>query len=169
MADEKKYKRLSGRGNSFRMSGTAFGRYSLWLGEDHILQVCSYGYSEEYRRFYFRDIQAVVLRQTAFWWIAAIIGGLFTIFAIWIWSHNDTIAKVWGSILGIPFACLFLLNLIFGPTCECRLLTAVQAEPLPSLSRMRSARKTINAILPRIQEAQGAFQPPPPPPPGSPP
>jgi len=168
MAEAPKYKRLSGRGNSFRMSGTAFGRYSLWLADDHILQVCSYGYSEEYRRFYFRDIQAIVLRQTAFWWVATIIGAVFTALGIWMWMQSDMVFKVWGAILTIPFAFVFLLNLLFGPTCECRLLTAVQTEPLPSLSRMRSARKTIGAILPRIREAQGTFQPPPQPSPGSP-
>ena len=164
MATEIKYKRLSGRGNSFRITGAAFGRYCLWLGEDHLLQVCSYGYSEEYRRFYFRDIQAIVLRRTAFWLTAAAVCGVIACLGAWIWFHNDVAAKVMGAIIGIPFGLLFAVNLVLGPSCECRLLTAVQAEPLPSLSRLRSARKTIRTLLPRIQEAQGTFQPPPPPP-----
>jgi hypothetical protein len=32
---------------------------SLWLGEDHLLCVDSNGYAETYKRFYFRDVQAI--------------------------------------------------------------------------------------------------------------
>ena len=38
--------------------------HTLWLGDDHLLAVQSTGYSEEYTRFYLKDIQAIVSRRT---------------------------------------------------------------------------------------------------------
>ena len=40
-------------------------RASLWLGPDHLLCVDTNGYSETYKRFYFRDIQAITIRESA--------------------------------------------------------------------------------------------------------
>ena len=54
------YRRLPGGGFSF-----AGMRYRLWLGGDHLLCVSGPGYTEEYRRFYYRDIQAIITRRTA--------------------------------------------------------------------------------------------------------
>ena len=43
-------------------SRAGVGSYSsLWLGADHVMQLSSTGYTESYRRFYFRDIQAIFL------------------------------------------------------------------------------------------------------------
>ena len=37
---------------------------SLYLGSDHVLQITSIGFSESYRRYFFRDIQAITLHHT---------------------------------------------------------------------------------------------------------
>jgi hypothetical protein len=39
--------------------GFLIGKYTLWQGSDHLLQVFSRVGVEEYKRFYFSDIQAV--------------------------------------------------------------------------------------------------------------
>ena len=39
-------------------------RSSLWLGKDHLLCVETTGYTETYKRFFFRDIQVLTLRRT---------------------------------------------------------------------------------------------------------
>src|SRR5436853_630040 len=39
-------------------------RNQLWQGEEHLLLVESDGYREYYKRFNYRDIQAVILRKT---------------------------------------------------------------------------------------------------------
>ena len=52
------YRRLPGRGR------TPLGSHSLWIGEDHLLLVELRGFTETYRRFYFRDVQAIILRRT---------------------------------------------------------------------------------------------------------
>src|SRR6187402_736892 len=40
------------------------GSASYWLGSDHLLVVEVVNYVERYRRFYFRDIQAMVVQQS---------------------------------------------------------------------------------------------------------
>src|SRR5260370_609573 len=36
-----------------------------WQGRDHLLMVASSGFTESYQRFFFRDVQAVVVRRTS--------------------------------------------------------------------------------------------------------
>src|SRR6185503_15449364 len=55
---EKIYRRLPGRG----MAVLQHAR--VYQGPDHLLQVVSTGYSEIYKRFYFRDIQAISIHKT---------------------------------------------------------------------------------------------------------
>src|ERR1700739_1251482 len=52
---EEKYRRLPGR-----RRGVINGA-SLWMGSDHILLVKTAWFREEYKRFYLRDIQAIVV------------------------------------------------------------------------------------------------------------
>ena len=53
-----KYKRLA--------SNRGLGKlHSLWLAEDHLLVVESTGYSEEYTRYYLKDIQAIISRRSS--------------------------------------------------------------------------------------------------------
>ena len=57
----KEYRRLT-RGRTRPGFAVAFGgRCSLWLGRDHLLRIDSSGYTESYRRFFLRDIQAVMM------------------------------------------------------------------------------------------------------------
>src|SRR6266849_2193626 len=55
------YRRLGGSG------ATLTHHARLYLGPDHVLQSASTGYSEIYKRFYFRDIQAIIIRKTGLW------------------------------------------------------------------------------------------------------
>ena len=151
------YKRLPGRGNSFA-SKTPTARFSIWLGPDHMLQIYNFGYTEEYKRFYFRDIQAFVLRKTPRGHVVNLISGLLGAGFIFLWISTPSEALgVVSGIFGIPLALIFIFNLLLGSTCECRLYTAVQTEPLPSISRLRAARKTIALLKPLIEQAQGTI------------
>ena len=68
------YKRLPGRGPRNKGIITAsFSRCPLYLGNDHLLAVDNHAFSEDYKRFYFSDIQAIITRETrrgAVWSIA---------------------------------------------------------------------------------------------------
>jgi hypothetical protein len=164
---EKEYQRLTR--SRLRRTGllTAFAtRSSLWLGKDHLLGVDSTGYTEEYKRFYFRDIQAVVVRRTNRLRTFNIVLGGFAMFFLFItitvigppgtWDGGEMTG---GSfLLGIVavFGLLMLINNLKGPGCACHLRTAVQTELLPSLTRLGRVRKVLARIRPLIEEVQGA-------------
>jgi len=62
---EKEYRRLPGKGLK-RGSLISFTRIraTLYAGKDHLLSVYNSVYEEEYRRYYYKDIQALVIRKT---------------------------------------------------------------------------------------------------------
>ncbi|HEX5398355.1 MAG TPA: hypothetical protein VFY06_04830 [Verrucomicrobiae bacterium] len=135
-------------------------RSSLWLGPDHLLCVETNGYTETYKRFYFRDIQAISLRETGrrYVWNAILVLPLVGCVVGWVMnlvSANSLAAIiVWGifvTLLVVPFA----INNLLGATCASQLRTAVQVENLPSLCRVRQTRKVLAKIRPLIAAAQG--------------
>jgi len=139
-------------------------RCSLWLGKDHLLLIDSNGYTETYKRFYFRDIQAftITLNSRRMVW-NSILGGLA---AIWLLSWGAYVLS--GSSIGlagmITFATItmllivpLLLNNVLGPTCACYLKTAVQTEELPPLKRLPRAKRVLARLRPHITEAQRKF------------
>src|SRR5437899_1170126 len=40
---------------------TPLRKSTLWLAGDHILSIDSHRFSEEYKRYYFKDIQAIIV------------------------------------------------------------------------------------------------------------
>jgi hypothetical protein len=143
------YKRLPGRGVTWG------GPSRVWLGEDHVLLVLTRGYVETYRRFFFNDIQALVVRQTqvgkiwnAVWAMAA---GFFLLIAVAL----NGVAMVVMLCFAAPFVAALIINVALGPTCAFYVRTAVQAERLAAVSRTRAAEKFIARIQPLITAAQG--------------
>jgi hypothetical protein len=160
MAEEVKYKRLTRARPRTRFSVVSAGNSSLWLGPDHLLCIDSTGFTENYKRFYFRDIQAVIVRKTdgyKYWGLA---WGLLTLFfAASAFLTSDSVGRiVLLSIAGFFALCMFL-NFALGPTSACHVQTAVQNEPLPSIVRLRKARKVLNLLRPLIVTAQGELAP----------
>jgi len=157
----KEYRRLPGRG--MRIDGNrliAFSRSicSVWLGGDHLLLVDRMGYTETYKRLYFRDIQAVIIRKTAKAAIQnCVLGLLALLFFLWAMAVVNLPGRVTLWIIGGLLALFALVNLLLGPTCVTHIKTPVQTEQLPSLNRLRTARKAMNRIRPQLLEAQGAF------------
>jgi hypothetical protein len=136
---------------------------TLWLGPDHLLWVLNNSYTEEYKRFYFRDIQALIVRETAGRWIQAMVMGLaFLPFAgltlVGIHEREGWLIGIMGAIAGI-IALLFVINLARGPTCAVYLQTAVQTERLYALNRLRTARRTIALIRQAVVAVQGELDP----------
>ena len=155
------YARLPGSGMSRKgASFLAVSRNScrLWLGDDHLLQVESAGgYSESYRRFYFRDIQAVYLHKTKSWFAVNLILGVLTaLFLLWALSVKDTGGQIALGIITGTLGIFLLVNVLRGSTCSCRLKTAVHLEELPSLRRRRNAEKVLARLKPLIEAAQGS-------------
>jgi hypothetical protein len=157
-----KYQRL--RGGGPRRKGlfpAGFSRCRLYLGTDHILAVDNHRFSEDYKRFYFRDIQAFVIRRDNRLLVSAAIQAvvLLIFLALGLAALSEPFRVFWWSVASI---CLIFLviNLLRGPTCTCRITTAVQEDVLPSLNRIEVTRKVIDGTLrPLIERAQGKVQP----------
>ncbi|MFM2081520.1 MAG: hypothetical protein RL380_211 [Verrucomicrobiota bacterium] len=129
----------------------------LWQGDDHLLQVeTGRNFIEQYRRFYYRDIQAFVVRRTLHGTLATVFMAVFALlFVLWAFVSRTTVGFTANLILAGLFAVMFLVNFLAGPTCRCHLKTAVQFEELPSLRRVKRARKVITRLRAPIAQAQG--------------
>lgn len=153
---EKEYRKLPGRGSR---RGTFLTYSRLWLGKDHLLIVDSNGFAESYKRFYFRDIQALTVTRTsrrAQWNIALGCGAaLFGVFAL----ASEEGALVFFAILAGLCVGGAIFNTVRGATCRVSLTTAVQSEQLPSLGRIPRARKILAQLQPLIRAAQTPPEP----------
>ncbi|KJS32052.1 MAG: hypothetical protein VR64_07970 [Desulfatitalea sp. BRH_c12] len=133
-------------------------RRTLWQGPDHLLWVESAFVQEHYKRFYYKDIQAVFLRRNqrqhlwTFLWGALLLGfGLLTL------AIPDSGYLL--PFLTAPWAFLLIVNIIKGPCCDVYLQTAVQLEKLSNQVRARSAGKTLDRIKVAAERAQGPLNP----------
>lgn len=134
------------------------GRHSIWLADDHLLSVWSRYFTEEYKRSYFQDIQALVIRETRRRGIFSAVFGLIGV--LWFWAAlavNDPAAiAVFGVLALLGFGMLGL-NLLWGPTCVLHVQTPVHQEKLACVSRVRTAERLIQKLRPRIEAAQGTL------------
>ncbi len=139
-----------------------FGKHTLWKGPDHLLLMYSNGMSEDYKRFYYKDILGIVTRKTASGTVVLlVILSLFLLTAGFSWHLSRLVDYLPGAVfLGITAAVFFIYLialLIKGPSCECRIITAVQDETLRAVSLMKHARKLMTALKPLIVSAQGSM------------
>lgn len=134
-------------------------RSSLWLGDDHLLAVTATGYTEEYRRYRFGEIQGIVtLRSRRREWLAALFAVPLLAAASGFWAAASSGEMVGASVAGV-FALLFLslsvVNLLRGPSCRTWIQTSVSLDELPSLARTARVADLLETIGPRIASAQG--------------
>ena len=131
------------------------GSSSLWLAGDHVLLVHSRGYVETYRRFYFRDIQAIVLRRTAAAWLWALVPALPLVLTLIGARYSDGVGRVSWLIAAGAFAATLLVHALRGASCVCHVSTAVEETELSALRRLRPARKTCERLSALVEQAQG--------------
>ena len=143
------YKRLPGRKKNM------IGRYTLYQGPDHILLIFSRFGMEDYRRFYFADIQSISTHKTTAGLVQnIIIAVLGTLFGLTLLPHGDVSTTIGVVMVGV-FGILLSYNVLSGPTCETTIQTAVQTEKLLPLNRLRTAQKVMDRLTPLITAAQG--------------
>lgn len=179
----KPYKRLPGR-----VLFSIIGISSLWLGADHFLMMTTSGPVENYKRFYFRDVQALLIQPNKRrLWFAVGYGVLLLFFlALAAWSlfmifHKPEAAASGGwkinfdnpnakatppSVEGwkvalwweCSFAALFFIalsiNQLLGRSCKLLVQTAAQTECLAPIKRIRTARKLLAILTPKIEAGQ---------------
>jgi hypothetical protein len=154
------FQKLPGRLTSMRFRVSGAGQVSLWLGEDCLVQTRMMFCREHYNRFDYKEIQALVLRRTARGMIYnLILGGLAAIFAgLGFYVNNSDAWIAFGVIIAF-WLILLLINAIRGATCRCTLQTSLGSKPLPTLNRMRPAKRAMARIAERVEAVQGALPP----------
>jgi hypothetical protein len=147
---KKEYQKLPGLKKGF-----IIGKYTLWEGSDHLLHLFSRFGVEDYKRFYFGDIQAIITRKTALGFVQnLVLGILLGFFLLSVIASEGGWSIFWGIAVAVMLIFL-VINLLRGPTCESHLMTAVQTEKLHSLGRLKNALKAMNRLGPLIEQAQG--------------
>src|SRR5438045_846750 len=117
-----RYHRLRGA----TWQGIGMTRSTVRVADDHLL-LCDgqTGLTEQYRRFYFADIQAFIIHKTPRWIISLMILGFLTIMLAvlaMIFSWNWIVSSIAVGIC-VLFLCLSVLR---GPSCRTYIQTAVQ-------------------------------------------
>ena len=147
-------------------------RNRMLAGEDHFLYAKSNGYTEEYRHFFYSDIQSIDIFKTSWQTINGIILGilLFLVMvgigiALWFTfevSKNSDEAftltvLVLLAILFILFLTPFIVNIVKGPTAKAVIRTLSSEDAVVLTGRLRSSIKIIDKMRPYIESVQGDF------------
>jgi hypothetical protein len=144
------YQRLPGRKSGL------LRRDTLWLGSDHLLFVRSSRFTEDYRRFYLSEIQALVLQRRPIGnrriveWVAIGIS-ILAAAALFLTNH-----AVWGSLLSIVVV-LYGWMVLRREDCKTWVQTAVGTAELPPLCRTKSTMKALAILDEKIRAAQPAM------------
>jgi hypothetical protein len=164
---EKEYQRLTSARPRTRFAIVSTGNSSLWLGKDHLLVIDSNGYTETYKRFYFRDIQALLIRKTdGHKYITLVCAVLAFIFFLIAALNQEIVVRYVFGILGGLSLLFIVFNFLLGPTLACHIRTAVQTEELPSFASVdcgragrvdpgRNSRAISGIIRPRLRGSRG--------------
>jgi hypothetical protein len=150
----KSYTKISGGG--FLLSLLPGLRTKLYLGPDHLLLIEQFILTERYKRFYFRDIQAITATKSARWIVFGLIWGFLVLLSALFFIVHALLALTFGTLFTALFGFAFIHNIVSGPTCIVRLQTAVQTHRFAPLERTRDFRKGMQTIVPLIQNAQSA-------------
>jgi hypothetical protein len=152
MADAGRYRKLPGHYRGFIFSAT------LWSGADHILSVKSNRVQEHYKRFYFRDIQGIIVtRVPRFRLATGVIVLALVLLTFMLYSATWMPAATMPIGLALTVLVGMWVYISVWQSCTCRLYTAVSREDLPSVYRVWTARKLLAALEPQILKAQGSF------------
>jgi integral membrane sensor domain MASE1 len=142
------YKKIPGVGTGWRNFQIA-SRSRLYAAPDHLLVLHSTGYTEEYKRLFFRDIRFFEVRPTKRQFWIGLVSAILALILLPLYYVSVPIVLV--AVFCFPFVLVFLVNLLRGPTCECYLGTSVQTLRLPAPSRVKKVAAMIQFL--RVQTA----------------
>jgi hypothetical protein len=136
-----------------------FGGYTqLWLASDHLLLLSNTRLSEQYKRFAFSDIQAIVVTQLPPQLVLQIVMIAAAIAWMGLWFFVDSRFARWAIEISGALALLWpIIDIARGPRCRCFLRTRVSGELLDPVYRMKTADHFLALIRPVIESAQGAL------------
>lgn len=134
--------------------GSLVGRYSLWLGPDHVLLVEANLISERYQRVWLRDVQGFFVRSSRqARWSTGVGLGLLVMFGF-LGAVLDGGESTFFMVLGALAIPLLINGLFFARTHHFYAVTAVQRAEWPNVARDRHVRKVLGRLEPLIRAAQ---------------
>jgi hypothetical protein len=119
-----------------------------------LLHIVTGIFVEEYKRFYFRDIQSMVVHRSKSWIVvnivlAVLIAGLASLAVAF-----DDLARIISAIITLGMAVILVINFVRGPGCVCYIQTAIQKQKLRSISRIKKAQQIMDSLKPIILRSQ---------------
>jgi hypothetical protein len=133
--------------------GSLTGATKWYLSEDCLLAAKRVMYAVEYRRFYLRDLESIVVWPSRTWLLRPTIPGVLLAAlgaSLWHWV-NFTAGAIAGS-AGLAWAAL---ELGLGPTAGSRIRTTGASVDLPLVKRTRRARKVLAKIDAVVRATRG--------------
>ena len=124
--------------------GSLTGATKWYLSEDCLLAAKRVMYAVEYRRFYLRDLESIVVWHSRTWLLRPAIPGVLLLGLgglLWHWLNFAAGAIAGGA--GLAWASL---ELGLGPTAQSRIQTTGASVDLPLVKRTRGARKVLAQI-----------------------
>jgi hypothetical protein len=133
--------------------GNLMGATKWYLSEDCLLAAKRVMYAVEYRRFYLRDLESIVIWHSSTWLLRpAIPGVLLLALGAVLWHLlNFTSGAIAGG-AGLAWAAL---ELGLGPTAQSRICTTGASVDLPLVKRTRGARKVLAKIDAAVRATRG--------------
>ena len=145
--------------------GSLTGGTKWYLSEDCLLAAKRVMYAVEYRRFYLRDLESIVVWPNRLWVLRPIIpAALLVAIGAWVvWlRHWEVGALLWrwtdlqgGAIFAGAGLAWVGLELALGPTANARIRTTGTTVDLPLVKRARRARKLLAKIDAAARAARG--------------
>jgi hypothetical protein len=134
------------------------GGTKWYLSTDCLLSAKLIMYAVEYRRFYLRDLESVIVWPSRLWLFRLIIpGAVLVSLGGWLWnSVNSTAGEV---VVGVGVAWV-VLELALGPTAKSRIRTAGLSVDLPLVTRVRRAPKVLAKIDVAVRASRGVDEQP---------
>ena len=138
--------------------GSLTGGTTWYLSNDCLLAAKRVMYAVEYRRFYLRDLESIVVWPSRTWLLRPVIPGLllFSLGAL-LWHRVNFPA---GAIAGSTGFAWAALELWLGPTAESSIRTTGASVDVPLVKRTRRARKVLAKIDAAVRAARGAVEQP---------
>ncbi len=136
-------------------------RTRLYAGADHLLLLRRRFFSETLHRFYFADIQALVVKRTPEGGMVNGILVLLMAFSVGLFFLSPSFLPLSNGeellliLVSAGWGVGLVVNVLLGPVCTTEVVTAVHRESLPCLSRWRTAQRTLALVIPQIQAVQG--------------
>jgi hypothetical protein len=138
--------------------GSMMGATKWYLTEDCLLAAKRVMYAVEYRRFYLRDLESIVVWHSRTWLLRPAIPGVLLLALgglLWHWVNFTTGAIAGGA--GLAWAAV---ELGLGPTAQSRISTTGANVDMPVVKRTRGAGKVLAKIDAAVRATRGAMEQP---------